>query len=256
MRGIRWLTRWILLGGLTLAWLLGAGARAMPIELVDSPQNTTAPFKHNVFHEASGAGGANGDILAWLDLDETQGAANFYDPDTGALEALFDLFESSALTTGIGTARASGTSLLASTLSDANQTNVVVGTIDWTIDLSSSMGSVLEGYLESSLGDEADDIWNVTMSFADVLYVTSPQGRTPNSVVGDELALWGADGDFIGSDAGALDGPGGMGGFGTSANLGVDLVVQGNREFVLPEPGAGLLLVTGLAGLALAGRKR
>jgi hypothetical protein len=141
-----------------------------------------------------------------------------------------------------------GTNLLGATFADLSENNVIVGTIDWSIDLSSSAGSVLETYLETTFGDELDDVWERQTKFADVFYITSPQGRTANTWTGLDLTLWGADGSFIGSNK--LGGPGGLGGFGTSADFGSDVVMT------VPEPATLLVTLGGLVGLAIAGGRR
>ncbi len=229
---------------LVLVWT--GTAQATPMTIVSSPQNTVQPFAHNVFHNAGSNGGQGGNIRAWFDLDASLGAANFYDPTTGALEAGFLLFEDAAFTNQIGTVSAIGTGLLGTTLGDGVENDVVVGTVDFTITLTSADGGFL-AYLENRFGPSPTDTFTITMSFSDVLYVTSADGRTPNSFDGTDLSLWGSDGTYIGSSL--LGGDGGRGGFGDTADLGVDFVVT------VPTPGIALLLLPGLLAGFAAGRR-
>lgn len=230
----------------TLALILGLSAPAAAVTIVASPQNTASGFKHNVFHSATGQGGAGGTILAWYDLDP--GGSNDWNLGTGVLTAEFDIFDDSALTTFIGTATATG-NIDGSEISDAVEQNLIIGSLTWTFDLSADTGSSLYAHLEAVYGAEGDDIWeNITMQFADVMYSTSAQGRTANTYVHPDLSLWGADGTFSGSSL--LGGPGGFGGFGSTALLGTDLVLE------LPEVQPWVQLAMGLAGLWGYGRRR
>lgn len=233
------------LAPVALALVLPAAAEALT--LVDSPQQPSGPFRHNLFHSADSSGGASGDVLAWFDLDTGFGAANFLDPATGDLEAHFDLFADSTLTTAIGTAFASG-SVDVAELSDAGEADVIVGTLEFDFDLGAAPASALAMHLEASFGPEADDVWeDIALSFADVQYATSSDGRTANTFDDTDLVLWGADGTFSGSSR--LGGPGGLGGFGSTSSVGVDLVVT------VPEPGPAALLGVALAALRSATRR-
>lgn len=240
-------------------------SHAVPLQIVSSPQENSGPFLHNVFHQASGSGGASGSILAWFDLDATQ--LSVYDPATGALNAYFKIFSGSNLSTQIGTATAVGTGLLGSALSDMTEVNAILGSITWTLAVTSPSSTTFDNYMEGRDGDVGDtnsafmqtapNTWTITQRFADLRYVTSSLGYTANSwdPTGGSLTLWGADGTFIGSDKGPLNGPGGMGGFGGSAELGVDLVLK-TGAVVTPEPGTLLLLGSGLAGLGIVRRRK
>jgi len=220
--------------------------------LVDAPQEASGPFRHNLFHGATSAGGAGGSILSWFALDTAFGASNFYDPATGDLEAHFDLFATSSLTSPIGTAQVLSSTVDGSVLGDAVESGVLVGTLSWEIDLSSTGSGPLHDHLVASFGDEADDIWNLDTDFADVFYVTSSGGRTANRWADPHLTLWAAGApnglSFTGSSK--TGGSGGLGGFGSTAALGVDLVLT------VPEPDSAPLLALGLGGLWLAGRRR
>jgi hypothetical protein len=223
-------------------------APAGAVTLVDSPQQPAGPFRHNAFHDADSLGGAGGSILAWIDLDTGFGAGNFWDLGTGDFQGHFDVFSDSALSSQIGTAVATG-NVSPTALADLVEQNLVVGTLSWDIDLGAGVGSDLYQHLETSFGAEADDVWEgITQSFADVHYATSSDGRTANTFDGVDLTLWGADGSFSGSSL--LGGPGGMGGFGSSASLGLDLAVT------TPEPATAALLGVGLVALAARGRRR
>ena len=214
------------------------------LTIVATPQATTGSYRHSLFHSAESSGGAGGSVLAWIDLDTSAGAANQYDPVTGDLTVAFGLFADLDLLVPLGTAIATG-NVPAAPLSDAGESNVIVGSLSWEIDLSSSGSGVFYDYLVATFGAEADDTWDVTTHFADVQYVTSIDGRTANTWVDPELTLWGSDGSFSGSSS--LGGSGGLGGFGNTADLGVDLVV------IVPEPAALSLGLVGALGLALAG---
>jgi len=163
------------------------------------------------------------------------------------------VFTSSSLSSAIGTAKVVSSTVDASVLGDALQSGVLVGTLAWEIDLSASGSGLLHDHLVATFGDEADDIWNLEMAFADVFYVTSTSGQTANSWDSPHLTLWaaGAPAGLVFSGSSKTGGAGGLGGFGSTAELGVDLVLT-----VVPEPGSSLLCGMGLGGLWAAGRRR
>lgn len=244
-----WLRR-ILWAAVGLAWLPGA-ALAAPMTVISTPQESSGPFRYNVFHTAGLDGGAGGNLLGWFDLDTSFGAANFYDPVTGDAQIYFDIFATSALSTQIGDAFLSTTTASGAVLGDAVEQDLVVGTLSWTIDLSSSVGGTFYTFLTNNFGAEVDHIWNIDTDFADVFYVTSTGGRTANSWDGQNLTLWAAGGNSLAySGSSLLGGSGGMGGFGNTADMGIDLVVT------VPEPQTLTLVGMGLLGLWLAGRRR
>jgi len=215
--------------------------------LVASPQQTGGPFRHNAFHTADTAGGASGELAAWFDLDESFGAGNFLELGSGDLEAHFDLFVDSSAATAIGTSFVTGTVDLAA-LSGPGQANVIAATLSFDFDLSAGPTSELAGRLEAAFGPEADHVWeDIPLQFADVQYATSSDGRTANTFDGTDLVLWGADGTFSGSDL--LGGPGGLGGFGSTSSLGVDMVVT------VPHPAPALLIGVALVALHSSARR-
>ena len=212
------------------------------IQIVDTPFDPAA-----VIHNAESAGGAAGAVVAHVELDKSFGAGNDWNLTTGGFQARFDLFDDAARTNAIGTAFAVGF-VDPVALGTLGASNTVVATLFFTFDLSADPTSDFYALMESDFGPKANDIWqDIPFFFADIPYVVFDDNLLANSFQGDNLTLWGASGNFIGSSL--LGGPGGFGGFGDSARIGIDLALE------LPEPTPSILL--GIAGLAvLAGRRR
>lgn len=233
----------LLLSAVLGSWIPVVAASAAPITIVSTPQETTGPFRYNAFHSADASGGASGAVLAWLDLDASFGTGNFYDPATGQLQARFELFQTSALSTKIGEALLTSSDVDATALGDAVQNDVIVGDLLWQIDLSLSGTGALYTAFETDFGAEGDDTWDLTIRFADVMYATSTNGVVPNTWDGTTLAIWGggAASGLTYSGSSLLGGSGGMGGFGSTADLGVDLVLS------VPEPALAWLAALSLA---------
>ncbi len=208
-----------LIGGL-LGILFTGSVQAAPIAIADLPQETSGPFRHNVFHTADANSGQNGSVLAWFDLGVGGGS---WDPVTGAFNISIDLFSDSGLTTSIGTASGAGT-LVAAEFNGND--GGLIGSIDWDFDATA----------------EGNGLFDSTTFFIDIFYATSDAGYTANSTDGtyDFMTLWGANGGFDLTD----------GSF-TNSTLGVDLVVQ-----FVPIPASVWLLTSGLIGLITVSRRR
>ena len=220
--------------------LLPAAVSAIPLTIDSTPKETGGPFLHNVFHSASSNGGSSGTILAWFDLDGSQ--VSSYDPVTGALALHVNLYSTSGLSTQIGTATGISSNLAASNFDGT--TGGTVGTIDWSINLTSS------GTFATYLGGTG--LHNETVTYLDFVYSTSSAGYAANSWANPVLTLWGANGT-------PLD-PSSNKNF-SGSNLGTDVVFKTGSpipslpETQVPEPGSLLLLASGLFGSA-AWRRR
>lgn len=212
--------------------LISSNALASPLQIIDSPQRTSGGFLHNVFHSAENITG--GTILAWFDLDKSK--SNTYDPDTGILEAYFNIFNDSSLTVNIGRVKALGN------LPGANfntNTGNLAGTIDWTFNLTGP--SVFDTYLAANVGGSIAGFYDLQMSYLNKFY-TSEDGRPVNSWMNDYLNLWGANGfDPTTGDFNKR-----------YTVLGSDLVLHA----VVPEPATMVLLTSGFLGAVGLRRKR
>ncbi len=209
---------------LLAATLVGGKADAASIAIAATPQESSGPFQHNVFHTANSAQGQYGSILAWFSMN---GGGGSWDPVSGAFSLSVDLFSDAGLTAPIGTA--TGTGNLAAGAFNGNDGGLI-GTISWSFDA-------------TALGNGLTD---ATLSFYDINYVTSSAGYTANSTTGSysSLTLWGADGTAD-PNTGMFDT--------NTTSMGMDLVVT-----FVPVPAALWLFGSGLAGLAglsLRGRR-
>ncbi len=195
---------------------------AAPIQIATTPSETSGPFRHNAFHEASSNGGQSGAILGWFDLSAGGGS---WDPDNGVFIINIDIFSDGALTTSIGTAVGIG-DLTATEFNGFN--GGLIGTINWDFDATA----------------EGNGLADVTTSFLDINYVTSDAGYTANSTTGNysSMTLWGADGSYD-VNSGIFDV--------NTTSMGVDLVVT-----FVPVPAAIWLFGSGLIGLITIARRR
>ena len=202
--------------------LFSAAVSAAPIQIAATPTETSGPFLHNVFHEASSNGGTSGTILAWYDLGSGGGS---WDPDTGAFTINIDIFSDNTLTTSIGTADGTG-NLSAAAFNVFN--GGLIGSISWNFDTVA----------------ETNGLTDKTTSFIDKKYATSSAGYVANSTTGNysSLTLWGADGDYN-VNTGMFDV--------NTTSMGVDLVVT-----FVPVPAAVWLFGSGLIGLLTVARRR
>lgn len=218
----------------TLCILVMAVNAQATLTITSTPQATSGPFRHNVFHTAHTSGGAGGTILAWFDLDTTAPTST-YDELTGALAINIGIFTSSGLTTQIGTATGTGVGLVGSDL-NLNLNNIV-GTITWNFDMSLGSGSSLATHLGSNGHGTGGDTYSITQTFLDTDFVPSAE-NVPNGWDGTNLTLWGADGYTSGTTYG-------------NATLGVDMVAT-----AVPEPTSLMLTGLGLVGFAALRRRK
>ena len=87
-----------------LVLLIGARTTyGSPMTIVETPQETSGPFWHNVFHSASGV--TSGSIYYWIDLDH-----GTYDPDTGDLDLWVNLYRDQGMTRYRGQAHGTSSS--------------------------------------------------------------------------------------------------------------------------------------------------
>lgn len=214
--------------------VLAVGAQASVLTIVDTPQATSGPFRHNVFHTASSSGGAGGTILAWFDLDP-DASTSWYNPLSGDMVLNIGIFTGSSLATQIGVATGTGVGLVGTDLN--LNLDMIVGTITWDFDMSFDSGSNLAGYLADQGHSTGGDTYQVTQTFLDTDFVPSAD-NVPNSWDGSNLTLWGADGYTSGTTYG-------------NATLGVDLVAT-----AVPEPTSLMVMGLGLVGVSLLARRR
>ncbi len=207
-------------------------AGASPLILFSTPQSTSGPFLHNVFHTASSHGGSGGQIKAWFDLDSA--FTSTYDPMSGDLLIHINIFSDKNYTNAIGTAVGTGVGLVGSAL-NAN-VDAVVGTISWSFDMSASGGTDGLSTYMASQGLGSGTAYAVTQTFLDTDFVPTAN-NVPNSWDGANLSLWGADGHTGGTSY-------------NDATLGVDMVAS------VPEPGSLVVLGVGLLTAAGARRRR
>ncbi|MGB5398142.1 MAG: hypothetical protein WBN96_13420, partial [Gammaproteobacteria bacterium] len=138
-----------ILSALLLAFGCGA-VTAAPVSILDLPTESTGPFRHNVFHDASTNGGAGGSIFSWFTLD-----SGTWDAATGDLVLSVDLWNDSAHTVAEGTATAVGSFDLSQF--NAYDGGPILGTITW--DFTSASDPGLFG--------------NIVLTFLDYNYATS-----------------------------------------------------------------------------------
>lgn len=157
-----------------------------------------------------------GAILGYVDLDPT--GTNWYDPVAGTLAIDLNIYSDSSLTTLIGTASGTGANLHHAAFDDGP--GDLVGTITF------EFGTL-----------DWDD---TTLYFTDKHYAASGAGHVANSWENGFLTLWGADGwdDQQGDYCDPV--------------LGLDIVIQ----TTMPEPASLCLMACGLAGAAVARRRR
>jgi len=221
-----------------IAIVPGAPAGATPLMITDSPQESSGPFWHNVFHTASSHSAMGGSILGWFGLNPG-GVTDTYDPDTGAFQADFLIYSDSGFTNQIASVTGIGSSGLTAALLNG-AAGAVAGTITWTFDFSLAPTSALA----NQVGTGETGVNDITTTFLSTDIVTSSAGYTANSFlpVGSKsfLTLWGANGFSNGAY--------------NNAFLGVDLVVD--PSFPVPAPGTLLLFGFGLIGLGLMSGRR
>jgi len=215
----------IFIGAFVACLFAVESAVAVPLQIVATPQESSGPFVHNLFH-VNNDGGPSGLVTAWADLDAS--STSFYDPDTGAIQVVLNLYSDSTLTTQTGSVTGIG-SLPASNLTGTN-TGATAGGITFTF---------------------SDGTPSTTISYSDNTFGTSTAGFTPNSWDGTYLTLWGA-GLFGNAATGAIAAASSF------SYLGSDLVFQTGDPIpgTVPEPSTLILLGAGVLGMALRGKRQ
>jgi len=201
--------------------LFSTAISAAPISFTDMPSTAGPGLKHNNFHDATLASGADGFILAWFDMGVGGGS---YDPVTGDFIVNIDLYTDEALTSAIGTALGMGIlNPAAFNVGDGG----LIGSISWNFDATA----------------EANGLFDATTSFYDVFYTTSAFGPANSANINGSMAMWGANGD--------LDPITGLYVSGVRPTLGVDFVAT-----FVPVPAAAWLFGSGLLALAGFSKRR
>jgi len=198
---------------------------AVLLEIIATPQSTTG-FTHNTFHGYDGAG-----TLSWIDLDTSK--SNTYNPDTGDLNAFFNIYDNESFDTLWGTAVATG-----------NIPGVELGS-PFTDDLGGNISFLFDFNVNNSLSDYLGGATSVNIEFYDTDYTDTNLGTDVNSWDEPYLSLWGA-GEFEGYSESRQE-------FYTT-DLGVDVVFQTGN--VVPEPATMLLFGGGMLGAFIGRRKR
>lgn len=200
-------------------------ALSLPLQIIEMPLDNTSGanelLRHNLFHTADSAGGTLGAEVAWFDLDTSM--VSTWDPVTGALDLHVLIFQEDDLTVPLGTAHATGNLLFSGVGPEG-----LLGTITW--DFNTIVGGILAN--------------PITTSYYNFAYGDDTAGYVGNSLDGNVVTLWGADGDYIGN--GDFDTTNGL------TTLGVDM------QFIVaaPEPSILVLMAIGLIGFGASTRKK
>ena len=216
---------------------------ASTLEIIESPQTDIGNFIHNLF--SNGGPDSQGTTLAWFTL--TDQMTSTYNPDTGLLNAYFEVYDDVELTESIGRVSANG-SLPGSEFNDND--GGLVGALEWVMNV--DPGSRLYRHIELS-GLQPDNMGGFTMSidYYDIFY-NMIDGRHVNSWDDGYLSLFGyTDLPYptYGSDYACLCPM-------DPVSVGTNLVLLTAPDTVIPEPASMLLLGAGLVGLSGLRRKK
>ena len=151
-----------------------APAVAMPLPVIDTPQDTVGPFVHNIIHDLSPEKTA----LAWLDLDRSQ--PNTYDPVSGEMRIHLLVFDESSLTRRIGTALYESLPPLDTIRADEYNDfdGSVLGQIH--LQVQTLVPSRLERYLQERFG-ASQHVFDDTGTLYDDRYLPDSKGLFANS---------------------------------------------------------------------------
>lgn len=248
--------------------------------LIGSLAYNDSGFRYSLLHKGTGPAAMSGEVLAWIELDDTWtgsslltvGGADdgkaFYRDSDGRIEFRATVYPNLVFPFAevpFGTVVVKGSGFVPGSLDGVARTLDVFGSLAWDFDLALAFGADAVRYaaLTSWLGSDTE---SVDLHYIDRSYgALTAEGSAANGSNGTQIALWGARGILADLNATGLHlshSPW-IAAHGTH-QIGNDLVIDLGGKVddcidvdchVVPEPSTLILLATGLAGV-LAYRRR